>query len=260
MRHIRPDPCRWYHGRPKCVPSTGFSWLESSHLVAPTGWNCHFPPQPLLLRLLLPRLLLPLPSSVPTRNGPTSFLHSENTLRWVRTWGLLRTSYSSFYRSLLHSPPRQSTRRLAVVPVPYSLTQSDDPHSGCKHSILFVNIINVSRRCSPESPVLRQYKMAYVRDSAILSPKPIRVEQYLQGSQFGMNRRISAHEPVSRLPGNQEPKPCTPFFSLLPQFLCTNVSVGCLSVDVPIQFTKVQYRTYVSLILLKDHYKWNQFI
>ena len=26
--HTRPDPCRWYHGRPKCVPSTGSSWLR----------------------------------------------------------------------------------------------------------------------------------------------------------------------------------------------------------------------------------------
>ena len=28
-RHTRPDPCRWHHGRPKYVPSTGFSWLKS---------------------------------------------------------------------------------------------------------------------------------------------------------------------------------------------------------------------------------------
>ena len=27
--HTRSDPCRWYHGRPKCVPSTGSSWLKS---------------------------------------------------------------------------------------------------------------------------------------------------------------------------------------------------------------------------------------
>ena len=29
MGHTRPDPCRWYHGRTKCDPSIGFSWLKS---------------------------------------------------------------------------------------------------------------------------------------------------------------------------------------------------------------------------------------
>ena len=29
-RHTRPDPWSWPHGRAKCVPSTGFSWLKSA--------------------------------------------------------------------------------------------------------------------------------------------------------------------------------------------------------------------------------------
>ena len=30
MWHTWPDPCHWHHGRLKCVPSSGFSWLKSA--------------------------------------------------------------------------------------------------------------------------------------------------------------------------------------------------------------------------------------
>ena len=36
-RHTRPDPCRWHHGRPKYVTSTGFCWLKSA--VTVTVWH-----------------------------------------------------------------------------------------------------------------------------------------------------------------------------------------------------------------------------
>ena len=39
IRDNRPDPCCWYHGRPKCDPSTGSSWLKSTNLQINSSHN-----------------------------------------------------------------------------------------------------------------------------------------------------------------------------------------------------------------------------